>query len=401
MERKINTIKKSATTSSKQYKALIENAFDGVVMESTRESIYAVDRKFNYITFNKNHAQIMKLVYGAKISVGDNALEFLRGTPEYNWLRKDYLNALKGNLLVSEHHIDQQQYRGRFIETTYNPILDKKKKVTGIAVFVRDITQRKKNEAKLRILNDELTSQNWQLAAQEEELKATLEELSERNFELDQLMYKTSHDLRSPLSSILGLINLAHLDGNKDNYLVYLNKIEGRVKKLDEFIRSMLNYARVNRTEIFNEQINLREVITSCIHELAYLENFSAVKTEVSIDHEAIPFKSDALRIKIIISNIISNAYKYYNSTVKSYLKIKVNITPLSIVMIFRDNGIGIKKEYVDRVFDMFYRATEKSQGSGLGMYIVKQAVDKLKGNISLKSILGKGTTIKIVLPNN
>jgi signal transduction histidine kinase len=232
-------------------------------------------------------------------------------------------------------------------------------------------------------------------------LKATLEELSERNFELDQLMYKTSHDLRSPLSSILGLINLAHLDGNKDNYLVYLNKIEGRVKKLDEFIRSMLNYARVNRTEIFNEQINLREVITSCIHELAYLENFSAVKTEVRIDHETIPFKSDALRIKIIISNIISNAYKYYNSTVKSYLKIKVKITPLSIVMSFRDNGIGIKKEYVNKVFDMFYRATEKSQGSGLGMYIVKQAVDKLKGTIGVKSTFGKGTTIKIVLPNN
>ncbi|MFZ7144685.1 MAG: sensor histidine kinase, partial [Bacteroidota bacterium] len=165
--------------------------------------------------------------------------------------------------------------------------------------------------------------------------------------------------------------------------------------------RSMLNYARVNRTEIFNEQINLREVITSCIHELAYLENFSSVKTEVIIDHETIPFKSDALRIKIIISNIISNAYKYYNSNVKSYLKIKVNITPLSIVMSFRDNGIGIKKEYVNKVFDMFYRATEKSQGSGLGMYIVKQAVDKLKGTISVKSTFGKGTTIKIVLPNN
>jgi len=404
MERKIKTInkiKKSAPTNSRHYNALIENAFDGVVMESTRESIYAVDRKFNYIAFNKNHARIMKLVYGAKISIGENALKFLKGTPEYNWLRKDYLIALKGNLLVSEHNIDQQQYKGRFIETTYNPILDKKNNVTGIAVFVRDITQRKKNEAKLRILNDELTSQNWQLAAQEEELKATLEELSERNFELDQLMYKTSHDLRSPLSSILGLINLAHLDGNKDNYLVYLNKIEGRVKKLDEFIRSMLNYARVNRTEIFNEQINLREVITSCIHELAYLENFSAVKTEVRIDHETIPFKSDALRIKIIISNIISNAYKYYNSTVKSYLKIKVKITPLSIVMSFRDNGIGIKKEYVNKVFDMFYRATEKSQGSGLGMYIVKQAVDKLKGTIGVKSTFGKGTTIKIVLPNN
>jgi signal transduction histidine kinase len=69
--------------------------------------------------------------------------------------------------------------------------------------------------------------------------------------------------------------------------------------------------------------------------------------------------------------------------------------------MEFHDNGIGIKKEYVKKVFDMFYRATEKSQGSGLGMYIVKQAVDKLKGSIKVKSTFGKGTTIKITLPNN
>jgi signal transduction histidine kinase len=96
----------------------------------------------------------------------------------------------------------------------------------------------------IEVLNDDLASQNWKLAAQEEDLKTTLEELSERNFELDQIMYKTSHDLRSPLSSILGLVNLANLDPEKSNHLIYLNKIEGRIKKLDEFIRSMLNYAK-------------------------------------------------------------------------------------------------------------------------------------------------------------
>jgi signal transduction histidine kinase len=101
------------------------------------------------------------------------------------------------------------------------------------------------------------------------------------------------------------------------------------------------------------------------------------------------------------LSNIISNAYKYYNAANRSYLKINVKVTPFVLEMEFHDNGIGIKKEYVKKVFDMFYRATEKSQGSGLGMYIVKQAVDKLKGSIKVKSTFGKGTTIKITLPNN
>jgi PAS domain S-box-containing protein len=371
------------------------------VMESTDDSIYAIDRNFNYIAFNKNHARIAKLIYGGTISIGDNALSLLKDTPERKWLKAEFNRAIKGEQFASEQRIDQPRYKGKFIETSYNPIFDKKNNVTGVAVFVRDITERKKSIEKLKILNDGLVSQNWKLEAQDEELKATLEELSERNFELDQLMYKTSHDLRSPLSSILGLVNLANLDSDKNNHLTYLNKIEGRIKKLDEFIKSMLNYARVNRTEVFLERINLREMIESCIQELEYLDNFSSVKTIVEIENENIPFRSDPLRLRIIIGNIISNAYKYYNPSAKSYLKIQATISPLVVEIGLIDNGIGIKKEYVDKIFDMFYRATEKSQGSGLGMYIVKQAVDRLKGSVKVKSTFSKGTTMKIALPNN
>lgn len=369
------------------------------VMESTQESIYAIDTKFRYIAFNKNHARMAKLIYGTTIQTKTSSVGYLKGTEDEKWVVKDLKRALKGENFVSEQHINQPRYRDRYIETTYNPIFNKKNVVTGVAVFVRDITQRKKSEEKLRILNDDLASQNWKLAVQEEDLKATLEELSERNFELDQLMYKTSHDLRSPLSSILGLVNLANLDSK--NHLVYLNKIEGRIKKLDEFIRSMLNYARVNRAEIQFEKIDLKNLILECVRELDHLDNFNAVETEIDVSRENIVFKSDPLRMRIIIGNIISNAYKYYNPDVKSKLDVKTSINPMFAEIIIRDNGIGIKREHLKKIFDMFYRATEKSQGSGLGMYIVKQAVDKLKGTIELKSSFGKGTTIKITVPNN
>lgn len=493
------------------------------VMESAHDSIYAIDKHFNYIAYNTNHARMSRLIYGAEISVGSSTLSFLKATTEHKWLRKELTRALKGEHFVSEQHLNQPRYKDKYIETTYNPILDKKSKVTGVAVFVRDITElklaqevisqsnarlksviestrdrivavdkqfryiifnnshaismkkltgkeiavgddiikllphematrtkkqllktfkgetatleldilgqhleislnpiqdssnkiigatlfgrdissRKKNEEKVRVLNEGLISQNWKLATQEEELKATLEELSERNFELDQLMYKTSHDLRSPLSSILGLVNLAHLDSNKENHIAYFNKIEGRIKKLDEFIKSMLNYARVNRSEVTYEQINLPELINSSVAELQYQESFSSLKIIVSETNKNVIFKSDPFRIKIVIANVISNAFKYYNPMIKSYLKIGIHITPQAATIVFRDNGIGIKKEYAPRIFDMFYRATEKSQGSGLGMYIVKQAIDKLKGSIKVKSVFAKGTTIEIIVPNN
>lgn len=369
------------------------------VMESTQESIYAVDTNLRYVAFNKNHARMAKLIYGANIKTGESSVNYLKGTPEEAWLVTELKRALKGEHFVSEKHVDHTRYRDKYIETTYNPIFGVKNTVTGVAVFVRDVTQRRKSEEKLKVLNDDLAAQNWKLAAQEEDLKSTLEELSERNFELDQLMYKTSHDLRSPLSSILGLVNLANLDPN--NYLVYLNKIEGRIKKLDEFIRSMLNYGRVNRSEIQFETIDLEKIIHECIRELDHLENFASVKTSIRVTANGQAFRSDLLRIKIIIGNIISNAYKYYNPSVKSKLTVAASINPLFVQLIFKDNGIGIKREHLKKIFDMFYRATEKSQGSGLGMYIVKQAVDKLKGTINVTSTFGKGTEIKITIPNN
>jgi signal transduction histidine kinase len=249
-------------------------------------------------------------------------------------------------------------------------------------------------------MNEELMTQNSQLAAQEEELKNTLNELSERNFELDQLMYKTSHDLRSPLTSIMGLLNLANLDTDPTNTRLYLDKIKDRINKLDEFINSMLNYARVNRVEMEMIPIDLEETTKNCIKELEYLENFNKVKIIVFVKTNNLVFKTDKLRINIIFSNIISNAYKYYNPANDSFLKIKIEVGVRDTKIEFRDNGIGIKSEHMNKIFNMFYRATDRSQGSGLGMYIVKQAVEKLNGTISLKSEYGVGTRIKIVLPN-
>jgi PAS domain S-box-containing protein len=370
------------------------------ILESTKESIFAIDNKFNYTSFNKSYKRTMKLLYNQDVQVGSSKLKVIRKSREEKWLAADLKSAMGGAHFVVERKIDYPQFQNRTIQLAYNPVRDGHGVVKGVAIFISDITDRKKTEARLRALNEELRDQNWQLAMREEELKSAMEELSERNFELDQLMYKTSHDLRSPLSSIMGLVHLANLDKESAHRDQYLEKIEGRIKKLDEFIRSMLNYARVNRAEIAMGAIDLKTLATACIRELDHLENFKNIDSSITVHGESIPFRSDELRVKIIFSNIISNAYKYYNAETKSFLKIRVEINPLVAKIEFKDNGIGIKHEHVDKIFNMFYRATERSQGSGLGMYIVKQAVEKLGGTIRLKSEYGTGTTIKITLPN-
>jgi signal transduction histidine kinase len=198
----------------------------------------------------------------------------------------------------------------------------------------------------------------------------------------------------------MGLLNLANLDTDPTNTQLYLDKIKDRINKLDDFINSMLNYARVNRVELEMIPIDLAEVTKNSIKELEYLENFNKVKIVLSVKTNNLVFKTDKLRINIIFSNIISNAYKYYNPASNSFLKINIEVGVGETKIEFRDNGIGIKPEHINKIFNMFYRATDRSQGSGLGMYIVKQAVEKLNGTISLKSEYGVGTRIKIILPN-
>jgi signal transduction histidine kinase len=343
--------------------------------------------------FNNSFAKGVKAAYDKSVSVGDELSKVL--PPTSSKLTKTFVTkAFRGDRVSVE-----QTYKGQKFEIFFNPIYDEKSNVIGAAMFIRNITERTKMEESVKALNHELTAQNIQLAAQERDLKSALDELSERNFELDQLVYKTSHDLRSPLSSIMGLINLASIDPDPVAIQEYLGKIEGRVKKLDEFICSMLDYARVNRIDVVPEAIDLKAMAKSCIHELEYLENFQKVSTRITSNKKNATCSLDKLRMKIIFSNIISNAYKYFNPETESYLKLHIEIGKKSIRLTFEDNGIGIKEEHKGKIFNMFYRATDRSQGSGLGMYIVKQAVEKLSGTIHLDSIYGSGTTIQITLP--
>lgn len=265
---------------------------------------------------------------------------------------------------------------------------------------VRDITELKIAEQKLVELNETLTQQNKALAEREDELNKAMKELFDRNFELDQLVYKTSHDLRSPLSSILGLVNVAKMDTATTDKSEYIEQIGFSIHRLDEFVKSMLNYAKASRIDVHLEAVDIKEIIESCLKDLAFLETYNKVKTKFNIQGKS-TIKTDKLKLKIILSNIISNAFKYMDDTKpEPYLNIDINATEKEILINISDNGIGIEEEHLPKIFDMFYRATELSQGSGLGMYIVKQSIEKLEGSITISSKFKEGTTFNISLPN-
>ncbi len=225
------------------------------------------------------------------------------------------------------------------------------------------------------------------------------EELKVRNTELDNFVYKVSHDLRAPLSSILGLVNLAKLPGNTDNPMDYIEIIGSKVEHLDHFIGDVLSHSKNLKIDLTVAKVDFNLIIDQTFNDLNYLEGAKGISRMVKV--EGIDFYSDPWRIAEILRNLISNAIKYRKlDQVASEIGVKISVDHLRAEIAFADNGIGIEEKNLAKVFEMFYRATEQSDGSGIGLYIVKNAVDKLGGQISVASRLGQGTRFSIILPN-
>ena len=235
-------------------------------------------------------------------------------------------------------------------------------------------------------------------------LEKTNAELRKINGELDGFVYSVSHDLRAPLSSMLGVIGICENATTDPFMLKNIGMLKTSVKKSDGFIKDILDYSRNARLELDKQPIHFDEIVQDISENLKYMsigqqQKHVEIRTTVS---NGVPFFSDKYRLNIIFSNLISNGIRYHNPDAETpFVDVVVSVTDGSANIIVKDNGIGISAENHDRVFDMFYRASKKSAGSGLGLYIVKEAVAKLDGTIKIQSEPGKGTEFNISIPNS
>ncbi len=277
------------------------------------------------------------------------------------------------------------EYRIRKKDGTYHwfldsgkAVLDGDQKPVRMVGSIIDISERKKAEDKIKKQKDLL---------------------EKANAELDRFVYITSHDLKAPLLSIQGLINLAEISDDKTEIYHCLEMMKERVKGLENFISDIINYSRNVRSGIIKEEINLKNAIKSIVNELLYMKDVEKLKFVIDVDPELILI-SDEKRLNVILKNLIFNAIKYQNydqehpeiliGAEKSGNHVKIKI---------QDNGEGIREELLNKIFEMFYRASEKSTGSGLGLYIVKEMANKLNGTIEVESTYGKGSVFTVTLP--
>jgi len=232
-------------------------------------------------------------------------------------------------------------------------------------------------------------------------LEASNNRLKKTNNELDRFVYSVSHDLRAPLASVLGLIEYTMSETEEEEVLQDLGMMKVSIEKLDRFILDILDYSRNARLEIKVQAVNFHQLLEETKDNLKFLQTGgTTVRFETEVQENG-TFGSDERRISILLNNLVSNALRYADTGKPDpFVEVKITAGPEGASIIVRDNGIGIAEEYHERIFDMFFRVSEKSNGSGLGLYLVKETVDKLKGQINLESAPGKGTTFNIFLPS-
>ncbi|MEP2670558.1 MAG: HAMP domain-containing sensor histidine kinase [Cyclobacteriaceae bacterium] len=231
----------------------------------------------------------------------------------------------------------------------------------------------------------------------EKRILAKNAELEKANAELDRFVYSASHDLRAPLSSLLGLIEVARVDPREA--MKYLKMMKGRIHDMDAFIREIITYSRNSRMEVQFHEVHLKKIIDEVTDELKFLDESRNIQLDNHVLEDLV-IHTDATRLKVILSNLIANAIKYQNvSAQPPYIKLEAQKDEQGATIWVKDNGIGIETEYIGKIFNMFYRAHESSKGSGLGLYIVKETVSKLGGEVKVESLVGSGSTFWIHLP--
>ncbi len=286
----------------------------------------------------------------------------------------------KGIACSPQYRIRHKDNSVRWLETKLTPTLNTENRIIKLDGITSDITKRKLTEDALKLNN---------------------EELKKINYELDAFVYSVSHDLRAPLTSVLGIVDIIEEECSDKFINNHLNLVKESINKLDDFIKDIIENSNNSNLELKSEEINFYEILTQVIEKAKHNACVSkSLQFKIDFKNE-IKFYSDKFRIKTILNNLIENAIQYQNPIEPNPLvSIEIDMSEKESTLLIKDNGIGICNEKIQNIFDIFYRGCKSSTGSGLGLYVVKEMITKLNGNIEVQSTPGIGTEFRMVVPN-
>jgi PAS domain S-box-containing protein len=343
----------------------MENEMFQELVENSNDIVIVTDREYRVRYISSSVVDVFGIEPVAV--VGRNIFEFVKREKVQPW--KDCLQEASYPF-VDEISVNRGENDKVYFDVYVSNLLNHYK-VQGLVLKLHDITQKKKKE----------------------------KDLVRSNQHLDQVIYKTTHDLKAPLMSALGLVKIAE-DAPLEAKDQYIGLIKKTLVKLDAYIDEMNNFFRNEKLALQRDKIDLGALLKEEQENLKNLDHGDKIDVLFEVDN-SVEWYSDAIRVKTIVTNIFSNAIKYQDLQKQNpFIKIAAHVTEEFCDLSIEDNGIGIEPEFQDKIFDLFFRATDQSKGTGLGLFIVKDTIERLKGMIKVKSRQGKGTTFFIRIPN-
>lgn len=233
-----------------------------------------------------------------------------------------------------------------------------------------------------------------------QEVKVKNDDLQRANRELDRFFYSASHDLKVPLLDIKGAINSALAEVEDESVLPYFVTLKERADKLELFLADIIDYSRNSQTELRLQAVDAKQLVDDVISNFTFVKGADKINFIKIIEVNQL-LLVDRLRLVVVLNNLLSNAIKYHRLDQKDpWVSISMMLNNNnSLRIIIEDNGQGIEEDLLPKIFNMFFRGTNQSKGSGLGLYIVKETLEKMHGKISASSQPGTGTKFEVEIP--
>ncbi|MEZ4775053.1 MAG: PAS domain S-box protein [Bacteroidia bacterium] len=346
--------------SEQKYRTLVERMNEGLILTDNDETILFVNNRLCEIMGMRREDVVGKRSFD--VLMGENTRQLI-----------EHKSILRRQGISDQYELQTTRQDGETIWLLIagTPYVDPNEDLIGTIAIVTDISDRKLTEIKLQ----------------------------EKNNELDAFVYKASHDLKGPLASIIGVTNIAREEVKDSSAHRYFDLITKSARRLDGILTELLDLTRINKASLVIESVDIHALVEEIIHSLRHLPQSEKTEfiTDIQIEQ---PFPSDKKMLVSILQNLIVNAVNYQDLR-KEQPQVKISAFLRNEKAVFKveDNGVGIPEKIQGRVFEMFYRGNTLSKGSGLGLYLVKSALEKLNGTIELQSEPGAGTLFTVTIP--
>lgn len=348
------------------------------VLKSMPSGYLLLDEDFRLMRFNRAAEKGFNRFLKKQLTALSSPADYIPA-PLRKIFRKNMSLALAGESVNSIRKLKTANKKEVWLRLTYTPAFDNNEQIFGATVIIENISD-------IKLREKEVTEKN--------------QRLEKSNKELDKFVYSVSHDLRAPLSSMMGLNKLIGMSHNMDEVMQFSNMLQDAADSMDSFIRKILEYSRNSRTTIDKEWVSLKVELKDACEKIRFMRGFNNI--ELNTNFEIDNIYTDQYRLGIILNNLLSNAVKYQDEEKeKRFINIEAKDSGnYELLMTFTDNGIGIDERYIPDLFEMFFKASSSHYGSGLGLYIMREALETLGGAATVSSELGVGTTFKITIPN-